>query len=145
MPCWWWAPERPGTFSRWRPPSPAGASSAPAVAEWLKGRDVLAFCGIGRPAKFVETLGEAGTRNALLRPFPDHHRYSDADATRLIAESRRTGLPLVTTEKDAVKLEGSAGLDELAAMVTTIPVRLVPDDPDELDRLLAPFSLRAAP
>lgn len=94
------------------------------MAEWLTGRDVLAFCGIGRPAKFVETLGAAGARNAVLRPFADHHAYDEADAERLLAEAARTGLPLVTTEKDAVKLKGSPALDRLAAVARVVPVRL---------------------
>lgn len=112
----------------------------PAVAAWLAGRDVLAFCGIGRPAKFIETLGEAGARNAVLRPFPDHHAYGDGDARRLLDEASRTGLPLVTTEKDAVKLHGSAALAALGAAATVVPVRLTPDEPAALDRLLRPFS-----
>lgn len=96
----------------------------PAARAWLQDRDVLAFCGIGRPAKFVETLGAAGVRNAVLRPFPDHHAYSDADAARLLAEAKATGLPLVTTEKDAVKLKGSPALDRLAAAATVVAVTL---------------------
>ncbi|MBL8570609.1 MAG: tetraacyldisaccharide 4'-kinase [Phreatobacter sp.] len=109
----------------------------PAISQWLDGRDVLAFCGIGRPAKFAETLGQAGARNAVLRPFADHHAYGDADADRLLAEAGRTGLPLVTTEKDAVKLKGSPALDALAAAATVVPVRAVIDDEAALDRLLA--------
>lgn len=95
---------------------------------WLQDRDVLAFCGIGRPAKFVETLGAAGVRNAVLRPFPDHHAYTDADAGRLLAEAKATGLPLVTTQKDAVKLKGSPLLDRLAAATTVVAVTLVVDE-----------------
>jgi tetraacyldisaccharide 4'-kinase len=94
------------------------------AAAWLARRDVLAFCGIGRPAKFAETLGAAGARNAVLRPFPDHHAYGDADAERLLAEAARTGLPLVTTEKDQVKLKGSPALDRLAAATRVVPVKL---------------------
>jgi tetraacyldisaccharide 4'-kinase len=106
-----------------------GRLAVPAAARgWLAGRDVLAFCGIGRPEKFAETLGAAGARNALLRPFPDHHVYGDADAERLLDEARRTGLPLVTTEKDAVKLTGSAALDRLAAATTVIPAPLAVDN-----------------
>lgn len=117
----------------------------PAIAAWLAGRDVLAFCGIGRPAKFVETLGAAGARNAVLRPFPDHHAYVDADARQLLDEAARTGLALVTTEKDRVKLKGSAALDELAARTVTVPVQLVPADPAALDRLIAPVSRPPVP
>ncbi len=110
-----------------------------AEAAWLAGRDVLAFCGIGRPAKFAETLGQTGARNAVLRPFADHHAYTEEDAARLLAEAARTGLPLVTTEKDAVKLAGSPKLAELAAAARVVPVRAVADDEAVLDRLLARF------
>lgn len=109
---------------------------------FLQGRDVLAFCGIGRPAKFVETLGAAGARNALLRPFADHHAYGEADAARLIAESRATGLPLVTTEKDAVKLKGTPALDALREAATVIPVLLAPDDPAAFDAFLEKLRAR---
>ncbi len=113
-----------------------------AVRDAIAGRDLLAFCGIGRPEKFVETLGAAGARNALLRPFPDHHVYGDADAERLLTEAQRTGLPLVTTEKDAVKLKGTEALDRLAAATMVIPARLVVDDAAALaplaDRLRRP-------
>ncbi len=108
-----------------------------AMAEWLAGRDVLAFCGIGRPAKFVETLGQAGARNAILRPFPDHHAYSEADADRLLDEAARTGLPLVTTAKDAVKLAGSPRLAELAAAARVVAISAAVDEEGGLDRLLA--------
>ncbi|AVO46901.1 tetraacyldisaccharide 4'-kinase [Phreatobacter cathodiphilus] len=112
------------------------------TAAWLSGRDVLAFCGIGRPAKFVETLGAAGARNAVLRPFADHHAYGEADAERLLAEAARTGLPLVTTEKDAVKLKGSPALDRLAAATRVVPVSLKVEEEAAaaalLDRVTAP-------
>ena len=115
-----------------------GRLAVPATERgWLAGRDVLAFCGIGRPEKFVETLGAAGARNAVLRPFPDHHAYGDADAERLLDEAQRTGLPLVTTEKDAVKLGGTEALDRLAAAATVIPVSLEVDGLAAVTRLLS--------
>lgn len=107
-----------------------------ATRGWLSGRDVLAFCGIGRPAKFAETLGAAGTRNAVLEPFPDHHAYDDADAERLLAMARRTGLALVTTEKDAVKLKGSAALEALAAATRVVAVTLTVEDRGPLQPVL---------
>lgn len=112
----------------------------PAVVGRLAGHDVLAFCGIGRPAKFAETLGAAGLRNVVLRPFPDHHVYTDADAERLLAEHNRTGLPLLTTEKDVVKLAGSPRLSALAAAATVVPVTLAEAEPAALDALLAGLS-----
>jgi tetraacyldisaccharide 4'-kinase len=109
----------------------------PAVVGPLAGCDVLAFCGIGRPSKFAETLGAAGLRSVLLRPFADHHVYSDADAERLLAEQRRTGLPLLTTEKDAVKLTGSPALAALAAASIVVPATLDLIDPEPLEALIA--------
>ncbi len=108
------------------------------------GRDVLAFCGIGRPTKFVETLGEAGIRNAILRPFPDHHVYGEQDAAILLDEAVRTGLPLVTTAKDAVKLRGGPKREALARAATIIPVAMNFSGPDLVGDLLAAFRPRPA-
>lgn len=116
----------------------------PAVVAPLAGRDVLAFCGIGRPTKFAETLGAAGLRNVVLRPFPDHHVYSDTDAGRLLDEHRRTGLTLVTTEKDAVKLSGTAALSALAAASIVVPAALREGEPALLDGLLDRLSASTA-
>jgi tetraacyldisaccharide 4'-kinase len=68
------------------------------------GRPVFAFAGIGRPEKFIESLRGAGVPVAGTRFFPDHHPYSAAE----IAALKATGLPLVTTEKDIVRLAPSA-------------------------------------
>jgi tetraacyldisaccharide 4'-kinase len=109
---------------------------AAALAPFL-GRNVLAFCGIGRPEKFVETLGQAGIRNAVLRPFPDHHAYAEEDAAQLLGEAARTGLPLVTTAKDRVKLAGGPEREALARAATVVPVVLEFAEPVVLDGLIA--------
>lgn len=68
---------------------------------------VLAFCGIARPAQFFAGLESAGVRLAGRRAFPDHHRYAQADLDRLAAQCRAAGAAaLLTTDKDAVRLEG---------------------------------------
>jgi len=67
--------------------------------------DVVAFCGIARPADFGRTLEEAGYRVLELVPFPDHYRYREEDMKQLSATVRKTGAHcLMTTEKDAMKL-----------------------------------------
>jgi tetraacyldisaccharide 4'-kinase len=71
----------------------------------LRGRRILAFCGIARPQRFRATLEGLGARVTAFREFPDHHRWSDAELERLQHETRTTGAEcLVVTEKDAVKL-----------------------------------------
>ena len=69
----------------------------------------MAFCGIGRPAKFFDTLEQAGVEAVKTRSFPDHHPFTPQDARSLIAEAKALGAGLLTTEKDLVRLKGKAG------------------------------------
>ncbi len=67
----------------------------------LSGRRVAAFCGIGRPAAFRETLSDQGADVAVFEAFGDHHAYTRRDIQRLLARFRRSGADaLLTTEKD---------------------------------------------
>jgi tetraacyldisaccharide 4'-kinase len=98
------------------------------IAAKLRGSRVLAFAGIGDPEKFFLTLAQAGIAVAAARGFPDHHRYSAADATALCEDADRDGLFLLTTEKDLVRLQGDAGAARLAACAQALPVTLKLDD-----------------
>ena len=57
----------------------------------LRGKRVLAFAGIGDPARFFNTLRASGIEVAGQRAFADHHPYSQAEIESLIAEARRDG------------------------------------------------------
>ena len=70
----------------------------------LRGKRVLAFAGIGDPARFFNTLRASGIDVAAERAFADHHPYSQAEIESLIAEAKRGGQVLVTTEKDLARL-----------------------------------------
>lgn len=73
---------------------------------WLKTRKVLAFAGIGKPEGFFATLSNLGAAVTHTVEFEDHHEYSKADIDRLLNWAKLTNAEaLVTTEKDAVKLE----------------------------------------
>jgi len=72
----------------------------------LGGRRVLAFAGIGDPEKFFATLTENGIAVAERASFPDHHRYTAAEAQTLLARADKENLVLVTTEKDLARLSG---------------------------------------
>lgn len=72
---------------------------------WLRGRRVLAACGIARPRRFLDALRDAGADLAGSIPRPDHAAYTPAHARRLAAEARRLGAEaIVTTDKDWSKL-----------------------------------------
>src|SRR5207244_2121308 len=47
--------------------------------EKLVGRRVLAFCGIGNPEAFRQTLGSLGIKVEVFRSFADHQAYSPED------------------------------------------------------------------
>jgi tetraacyldisaccharide 4'-kinase len=72
----------------------------------LVGRPVAAFCGIGNPDAFRQTLVDLGADVRVFRTFPDHHPYARADVAALEAWAKT--LPadalVLTTQKDLVKL-----------------------------------------
>lgn len=94
------------------------------AASQLQGHRLLAFAGIADPGKFFATLTQAGLTVAATIAFPDHHRFSAGDAAGLLARAESEGLSLVTTEKDAARLQGEPALAALAARSTPFPVTL---------------------
>ena len=105
------------------------------IAALGRGR-ALAFAGIGDPEKFFATLADAGVAVAITRSFPDHHRYTRAEARALCEEADREGLVLVTTEKDLARLAGDNEAAELAARAHALPVALAFEEEDTFKSLL---------
>lgn len=91
-------------------PLPTGAGGGPPVdranglARDLAGAPYALATGVGSPERVANSaerlLGYAPEKRVV---FPDHHHYSRADAGRL-AQLRESGLEIVCTGKDAVKL-----------------------------------------
>jgi len=77
-------------------PGPEGAG--------LAGRRVLAFAGIGRPAKFFDTVREIGAEIVATAAFADHHPYTETELRRILADAEAAEAIALTTEKDAVRL-----------------------------------------
>ena len=103
----------------------------------LRGKRVLAFAGIGDPTRFFNTLRSSGIEVAAQRAFADHHAYSQAELEGLIAEAKRDGLTLVTTEKDLARLRHSGGLPDWAREIVAFAVTLEFDDPAMLRKFVA--------
>jgi tetraacyldisaccharide 4'-kinase len=68
-------------------------------SESLKNRAVVAFAGIAKPERFFKALESIGIQPLKCVRFRDHHHYSGRDVARLGGEM------LITTEKDAVRLQ----------------------------------------
>ena len=78
-----------------------GAGKAVALSSFA-GQRVHALAGIGHPERFFAQLRAAGLE-LIEHAFPDHHRY------RAHELSFGDGLPVLMTEKDAVKCHGFGG------------------------------------
>ena len=77
-----------------------------AALEPLQNQRIFAFCGIGNPLAFFADLRKWGFQIAGQRAFPDHHRYTQADALRIEAEARNVkATSLMCTEKDLFNLQ----------------------------------------
>jgi len=66
------------------------------------GEEVAAFAGIARNRRFLDMLSSVGFRVVSFSGFGDHHWYTEGDLRRI--ESEAGGLPVVTTEKDLIRL-----------------------------------------
>lgn len=73
--------------------------------ESLKGRKVLAFCAIANPESFFSALEGLGAEVTDRVRFPDHHGYTQSDLDAVMGR-RKGSQMMITTEKDAVKIEG---------------------------------------
>lgn len=105
----------------------------------LSGRKVVALSGIGRPEKFRSTLEALGATVATESAFGDHHAYTAADITAVVAEARSGNLLVATTEKDMTKL-AVLWPDAERQRLVVLPVRLVFDAPERIGSLLAAAS-----
>jgi tetraacyldisaccharide 4'-kinase len=104
--------------------------------DW-SGQPVLAYAGIGRPEKFFASLAEVGAPIAARVAFPDHHRFSEAEAARLVAHAEAADLRLVTTAKDLVRLKGEGGaLAALREKSVALPITLEFDNPETVAEMI---------
>ncbi|AQU86543.1 tetraacyldisaccharide 4'-kinase [Komagataeibacter nataicola] len=94
-------------------------------------RPIIAFAGIGRPGKFFEGLAQCGIHPARCLAFPDHHAYTAAEQARLHRLAVQAGACLVTTQKDAVRLDAA-----LRAQVRTVGLQLAWATPAMPERIL---------
>ena len=80
-----------------------------------RGFPVAAFSALARNDQFVRTLSEAGYDVLSFTGFRDHHRFTESDLRGIAASAK--GLPLITTEKDLVRLPEKLPFDVEALSV----------------------------
>jgi tetraacyldisaccharide 4'-kinase len=71
------------------------------------GWNVSVVCGIGNPEAFTDDILQAGINIVGESFFADHHAFTQNDLEQVYKSARAAGADaIVTTEKDAVRLEG---------------------------------------
>lgn len=74
----------------------------------LAGRKIGALSGIAAPESFEAFLRETGAKLVYTRRFLDHYRFTHDDLAAVFDEAEEAGVELmITTEKDAVRIEAS--------------------------------------
>jgi tetraacyldisaccharide 4'-kinase len=71
----------------------------------LRRRQWYAFCGLGNPKAFIQTLSSYNIPLVRYHLFPDHHVYTQLELQRLVAEAQEfMADAMLTTEKDAKRI-----------------------------------------
>jgi tetraacyldisaccharide-1-P 4'-kinase len=125
--------ENPFTESR----KPMDTDSHFSDIKELKGKRILAVCGIGNPEAFVATLMRCSVADVELLAFPDHHLYTETDKQRIYKAFQETSTDLIiTTQKDEQKLAGFVERWDLPIAVLGITLVITESDEKFKDVLL---------
>ncbi len=128
--------------SRRKPVFKAHLRAEREAAMRLIGQPVLAFAGIGRPAKFFDMLRQIGVEVVEQHPFPDHYAYSVAEIRTFVERAEKKGMRVATTEKDFARLKRPA-FDALRDRIQVLPVHMEFRDPEEIDALIQNAEVRS--
>jgi tetraacyldisaccharide 4'-kinase len=120
-----------------RPVLSAHLKASEASLAVLRGQRVLAFAGIGDPARFFRTLRASGIDVVRERAFADHHPFTQGEIEALVTEARRDALTLVTTEKDLARLGTREGFSQGTKDIVPFAVTLEFDDAAQLRKFVA--------
>lgn len=94
----------------------------------------FAFCALGNPESFFKQLRLDGFNLADAKRFPDHYSYKQKDGDELEEIARLKGAEvLLTTAKDAVKLEGL----KFTLPCFVVEIELVFDDTEGFKKIIS--------
>jgi tetraacyldisaccharide 4'-kinase len=92
-------------YAVFRPQGLVNVSGETQSLESVAGKKVWAFCAIGNPEGFRQTLETAGFCVTGMQVFPDHHHYSSGELQDVGLQAAAASADLIlTTGKDLVKI-----------------------------------------
>ena len=97
---------------------PVGDRWIPIAMEVLRGRAATVVSGVARPERFAALLAANGIRPERVLVFPDHHVYGSVERSTIATAPG----PVVTTEKDLVKLADGPLRPDLYALRVALEV-----------------------
>jgi len=104
----------------------------------FKNMNVFAFAGIADAGKFFDTLTEIGANVVDSAEFSDHHVYTREECEDILDRAKKQELTVVTTSKDHARLQSMGEAPQrLGDETIPIPVELLPEEPDMLERILS--------
>tara|TARA_B100001996_G_scaffold379821_1_gene366174 strand:- start:1728 stop:2657 length:930 start_codon:yes stop_codon:yes gene_type:complete len=77
----------------------------PINIEEFKGKKLFAFAGIGNPDNFFKLLSENNLNLEKKLAFPDHYKFSKLEIQKMLDDSLKNNLELITTEKDYFRIK----------------------------------------
>ncbi len=95
------------------------AAITPLISGLDKSQQYWAFCGLGRPSKFYESLSKEGFNVSSYTDFADHHPYTEKEITDLLQVATLNNCRLITTEKDKMRIP-----PHLREQISYLPVTL---------------------
>lgn len=96
-----------------------------------------AFCGLGWPERFVKDLSARGSSVVGHRFFRDHHPYGTRDLREVAEAAARSGADaVVTTGKDAVRIQGWPGPLPLLVLTARLEIERLPEILKRMDRVV---------
>jgi len=95
------------------------------------------FCAIGDPERFLKDVRARGVTVAGHRFFRDHHPFTAGDLKDLASAAQTAGADaLVTTAKDAVRIESWPGSLPLLVLAARLDIENLPGVLKRIDRMI---------
>ncbi len=89
--------------------------------EDFKSKKLFAFAGIGNPDNFFDLLKENNLNVQKTHSFPDHYEFSKIELQKIIDESDKNNLDIITTEKDYHRIK-VYGFDKIKYLKTELEI-----------------------